>query len=336
MSEIIRIGLDTSKHVFQVHGVDASERPILRRQLRRGELERFFAKLAPTVIGIEACAASHHWARRLMALGHEVRLLPAQYVKPYAKRGKSDRIDAEAICEAMSRPSMRFVPVKSEAQQAGTMLLKVRDLLIKQRTMLVNAIRAHAAEFGVIAAKGVGRVKELLERAREELPPLAFALLLTLNQQLAHLEVELKRIEKLLMAWHRDNELSRRLAGIPGVGPIVAVTLALRVPDPKAFRSARHFAAWTGLTQRENATAGKSKPGKISRQGDETLRRLLVVGATSIVKLAKRGKGSPWLIALMQRRPPKLAAVALANKTARIAWAMMMSGQTYRPATAAS
>jgi transposase len=288
------------------------------------------------MIGLEACGASHHWARQLGALGHEVRLLPAQYVKPYVRRGKSDKADAEAICEAMSRPSMSFVPVKSEAQQSGAMLLKVRELLIKQRTMLINAIRGHAAEFGLIEATGAGRVHTLLDRARQELPEMVTSLLAVLGGQLDHLEAELKRIDALLMAWHRSNEICRRLAGIPGIGPLGAMTLLLRVPDPKAFRSARQFAAWTGLTPRENSTAGKNRPGRISRAGDEALRRILVLGATAMIKLAKHGKGSPWLLALLGRcSSPKQAAVALANKNARIAWAMMMSGESYRPSTAA-
>jgi transposase len=230
---------------------------------------------------------------------------------------------------------MPFVPIKSESQQAGAMLLKVRDLLIKQRTMLVNAIRGHAAEFGVIGAKGVGRVRDVIAKAGETLPPLAFELLSVLAGALDELEIRLRQVDARLLAWHRGHETSRRLTGIPGVGPIGAMTLALRVPDPTVFRSARHFAAWIGLTPREHSTAGKHRPGRISRAGDETLRRLLVVGATAMIKLAKNGRGSPWLMALLQRRPPKLAAVALANKTARIAWAMMISGEAYRGAQAA-
>jgi transposase len=330
MSDIIRIGLDTSKHVFQVHGVDAEERPVLLRRLGRGQVERFFAALAPTRVGLEASGAAHHWARVLGALGHEVRLLPPQYVKPYVKRGKNDGVDAEAICEAMSRPHMRFVPAKSEASQAAAMLLRVRELLVKQRTMLVNAIRGHAAEFGVIGAKGVGRVSEVLARARETLPALAWELLAVLAGQLEALEERLKRINAELRAWHRHNETSRRLAAIPGIGPVAATSLVLRVADARAFRSARHFAAWIGLTPREHSTAGRQRLGKISRQGDETLRKLLVVGATAVVKQASRGRGPDWLLALLKRRPPKVVAVALANKMARIAWAMMVSGQAYR------
>jgi transposase len=330
MGKVIRIGLDTSKQSFQVYGVDRSERMAVCRQLSRAQVEKFFAALPPTVVGLEACGASHYWARVLRELGHEVRLLPPQYVKPYVKRGKNDRIDAEAICEAMSRPSMRFVPVKSADAQAAAMLLSVRDLLVKQRTMLVNAIRGHAAEFGVIGAKGVGRIADVLARARESVPQLAWDLLAVLAGQLEVLEIQLGKIEKQLKAWHRANERSQRLATIPGVGSVIAMTMALRVPDPTVFRSGRHFASWIGLTPREHSTAGKQRLGKISREGDEALRRLLVVGATSIVKLAKRGKGPAWLLALLKRRPAKVVAVALANKMARIAWAMMVSGEVYR------
>lgn len=330
MAQVIRIGLDTSKHVFQVHGVDKSEGAALRRQLSRGQVEKFFAGLAPTVIGLEACGASHHWARTLGDLGHEVRLLPPQYVKAYVKRGKNDRIDAEAICEAMSRPSMRFVPVKSADEQAAAMLLSVRDLLVKQRTMLVNAIRGHAAEFGVIGAKGAARIADVLARARESLPKLAWDLLAVLAGQLEVLELQLAHIEKQLRTWHRENERSQRLATIPGVGPVGAMTMVLRVPDPTVFRSGRHFASWIGLTPREHSTAGRQRLGKISREGDEALRRLLVVGATSVIKQAQRGRGPDWLLALLKRRPAKVVAVALANKMARIAWAMMVSGQVYR------
>jgi transposase len=330
MGEVIRVGLDTSKHVFQVHGVDRRERVALCRQLGRGQVEKFFAALPPTVVGLEACGASHYWARVLRELGHEVRLLPPQYVKPYVKRGKNDRLDAEAICEAMSRPAMRFVPVKSADEQAAAMLLSVRDLLVKQRTMLANAIRGHAAEFGVIGAKGVGRIAEVLARARECVPPLARDLMVVLAGQLEVLEIQLGKIEKQLRTWHRENERSRRLATVPGIGPVGAMTMVLRVPDPTVFRSGRHLASWIGLTPREHSTAGKQRLGKISREGDEALRRLLVVGATSVVKQAQRGRGPTWLLTLLRRRPAKVVAVALANKMARIAWAMMVSGEVYR------
>ena len=330
---IMRIGLDTSKHVFQVHGVDDSERAVLRRQLRRSEMAKFFGKLSATRIGLEACGASHHWARVLRGLGHEVVLLPPQYIKPYVKRGKNDAIDAAAICEAMSRPGMRFVPIKTTEQQAGLMVLRVRDLLVKQRTMLINAIRGHAAEFGVTAAKGPAKLAELLQQAHAEaagVPALALEMLAVLAAQLDALDAKLKALEARLMAWHRQDPVSRCLATIPGVGPIGAVSFALKVSNPKAFRSGRHFAAWLGLTPKENATGGRHRPGRITRQGDEGLRKLLVLGATAVIQFAKPGRAAPWLLNLLARKPKKLAAVALANKMARILWAMMVSGELYR------
>jgi transposase len=322
---IIRIGMDTSKHVFQLHGVDEHEQAVLRRRLRRAEVAKFFGKLPSTRIGLEACGAAHHWARVLRGLGHEVVLMPPQYIKPYVKRGKNDASDAAAICEAMSRPGMRFVPVKSREEQAGLMLLKVRDLLVKQRTMLVNAIRGHAAEFGVVGAKGPERIAALLQRVAEDagVPALARALLDGLAGQLA-------AIEARLMARHRTDPRSRLLATIPGVGPIGALSFALKVPDARVFRSGRHFAAWLGITPREHSTAGRQQLGRISRQGDHRLRRLLVLGATAVIQQAKAGRAAPWLLQLLARKPKKLAAVALANKMARIIWAMLVSGEVYR------
>ena len=329
---IIRIGLDTSKHVFQLHGVDENEQTVLRRQIRRSEVEKFFAKLPPTRIGIEACGASHYWARRLRGLGHAVMLMPPQYIKPYVKRGKNDAIDAAAICEAMSRPAMRFVPVKTAEQQAALTMLRARDLLVKQRTMLINAMRGHAAEFGVTAPKGPQQISELLRRlaSGEDVPALAREMIGLLAGQLEAVNAKLKAIEARLVAWHRQDQTSQCLVTIPGIGPIAGVSFALKVPDPKGFRSGRHFAAWTGITPRENATGGKPRPGRISRQGDESLRRLLVLGATAVIRQAKEGRASPWLLGLLARKPKKLAAVALANKMARTIWAMMMSGETYR------
>jgi transposase len=336
MDKIIRIGLDTSKHVFQVHGVDAAERAAVRKKLRRSEVEGFFAALPPTLIGLEACGASHHWARLLVRLGHEVRLLPPQYVKPYVKRGKNDAADAEAICEAMARPSMRFVPVRTAENQAELMLHRARDLLIKQRTMLANAIRGHAAELGVTGAKGVGRVRALLERIALDpaLPELAREIFAQLGEQLEAVDAKVLALEARLKAWHRANERSQRLAAIPGIGPIGATALAMKVPDPTVFRSARHFAAWLGLTPKDHSTAGRQRLGGITRAGDETLRRLLVSGAMAAIQRAKPGRASPWLLDLLARKPKKLAAVALANKTARIAWALMARNQTYRSAAA--
>jgi transposase len=332
VEQVIRIGLDTSKSVFVVHGVDAQERPVLRRKLRRAEVEPFFARLPPALIGLEACGGSHHWARRLKELGHEVRLLPPQYVKAYLKRGKNDARDAEAICEALARPTMRFVPVKSAEQQAALMLHTARDLLIRQRTMLANAIRGHAAEFGLCAPQGLGKVEALLKRVAEDqsIPALARDILELYRRQLEALEERIEVLERRLMAWHRQCALSRRLATIPGIGPIAATALAMKVPDPAVFRSARHFAAWLGLTPKDHSTAGRQRLGGITRAGDEGLRRLLVVGATSVVQHTRPGRGSVWLLALLARKPRKLAAVAWANKAARIAWAMMTSGQKYQ------
>ena len=341
---IIRIGLDTSKSVFQVHGVDEQERPALRRQLRRGQIEKFFAKLPPTRIGLEACGASHHWGRVLRDLGHEVVLIPPQYIKPYVKRGKNDAIDADAICEAMSRPGMRFVPIKSREEQAALMLLKVRDLLTKQSTMLSNAIRGHAAEFGVVGAKGPQKIKQLLERIAEaNMPEPARELLNSLANQLAAIEVRLAALEAKLMAHHKADPRSQLLATIPGVGPVTAVSIALKVPDATLFRSGRHFAAWLGITPREHSTAGRQRLGKISRQGDEGLRRLLVLGATAVIQQVDRrrkadkttGSDAPWLLQLLARKPKKLAAVALANKMARTIRAMLVSGELYRRPQAA-
>jgi transposase len=336
MNDLIRIGIDTSKSVFVLHGVDAAEQPMLRRKLRRRQMLEFFAKLPPVRIGIEACGAAHYWARELMALGHEVRLLPPQYVKPYVQRGKNDAADASAICEAMGRPRMRFVPVKTAEQQAALMLVGVRDQLVARRTQLSNMIRGYAAEFGITAAKGLDKIEPLLaEIAQDEsVPVLARELLAQQGRQYAQLQAELKTIEARLRAWHRANPDSRRLAKIPGIGPVGAPELIMKTPDPGAFTSARHFAAWIGLTPKDHSTAGKTRLGKITRAGDERLRSILVAGATAVIKQARRGRGhpSPWLVALLKRKPPKLAAVALANKNARIAWKLMMTGERYNGA----
>ena len=333
---IIRIGLDTSKHVFQMHGVDENDQPVLRQRIRRSEVEKVFAKLPPTRIGMEACGASHYWARVLRRLGHEVLLIPPQYVKAYVRRGKNDAIDAEAICEAMGRPRTRFVPVKSAGQQAALTMLGVRDLLVKQRTMLINAIRGHAAEFGVTVVKGPKQVAALLQRLAtgEDVPALAREIIGVLASQLDGLNIKLKAIEARVMAWHRQDQTSQCLATIPGIGPIGGVSFALKVPDPKAFHSGRHFAAWIGITPREDSTAGRQRLGRISKAGDEDLRRLLVLGATAVIQQAKPGRASPWLMGLLARKAKKVAALALANKMARIIWAMMVSGETYRRTTA--
>ena len=332
MNQISRIGMDTSKHIFQLYGVNSVEAPVLRKKLRRKEMVSFFEKLAPTVIAIEACGASHHWARLLQSFGHSVKLIAPQLVKPYVKRGKNDAADAEALCEAMSRPTMRFVPVKTAEQQAALMLVSVRDRLIRNRTQLANAIRGYAAEFGLTAAKGIAHLGPLLERiqADESLPSLARELFAIQAEDLMQLQAQIGELNAKLMTWHRADECSRRLAKIPSVGPIGAVLLKMKTPDPQLFRSGRQFAAWIGLTPKDHSTAGKVKLGGITRAGDEGLRSVLVAGATAVIQHAQRGgKPSPWLAGILKRKSPKLAAVALANKTARIAWKMMVTGETY-------
>ena len=334
MDEIIRIGMDASKHIFQLHGVDAAEAPVLRKKLHRKAMMVFFEKLAPTVIAIEACGASHHWARLLQSFGHRVKLIPPQLVKPYVKRNKNDAADAAALCEAMSRPTMRFVPVKTAEQQAALMLVRVRDRLIRTRTQLANAIRGHAAEFGVTAARGLAHLVPLLERLRadESLPVLARDLFAIQAKEYAQLQERIAEVEAKLMAWHRGDECSRRLAKIPGIGPIGAVLLTMKTPAPELFRSGRQFAAWIGLTPKDHSTAGKVRLGVITRAGDEALRSTLVAGATAIIQQLRKGCGrtaSPWLLELLKRKPPKFAAVALANKMARIAWKLMLTGETY-------
>ena len=340
MNEITRIAIDTSKSVFTLHGVDAAGRPVLRRNLRRQDMPAFFEKLPPVEVVLEACGGSHHWGRRLTELGHQVRLIPAQYVKPFVKRGKNDRNDAEAICVAASQPTIGSVAVKSAATQARTMLLSVRELLVRQRTQLVNALRGHAAEFGLVAPlgeKGLARLQgEVATAADDTVPAEAKQALALLGREVERIEARLAEIDAKLMQQHKADPLSRRLAGIPGIGPISALNFALRV-DPTQFRSGRHFAAWLGLVPQERSTGGKQRLGGISRAGDERLRQLLVLGATAVIRHARpdRPKTSPWLLQLLARRPRKLVAVALANKMARILWAMMTSGEAYRQPAAA-
>lgn len=335
MDQITRIGMDTSKQSFQLHGVNAAENPVLRRKLRRPQMIAFVAALPPTVIGIEAGGAAHHWSRTFSAMGHEVRIIAPQFVKPYVKRGKNDAADAEALCEAMSRPTMRFVPEKTAEQQAALMMVSLRDRLVRSRTQLTNAIRGHATELGLIAARGIDKVALLLARIAEDsdLPDLARSLFAQLGEELAELEARLKQVNAELMAWHRQSELSKRLTQIPGVGPIGASMLALKTPDPQSFRSARHFAAWIGLTPKDHSTGGRTRLGGITRAGDEGLRSVLVVGATALIQHVRRTRRSwPWLERLLACKPPKLVAVALANKIARIAWKLMISGEDYEPA----
>jgi transposase len=336
MNEITRIAIDTSKSVFTVHGTDAAGRALVRRNLRRRELIGFFAKLPPLEVAMEACGGSHHWGRLLTGLGHRVRLIPAQYVKPFVKRAKNDRNDAEAISEAASRPTMHTVAIKSTEAQASAMLLTVRELLVRQRTQLVNALRGHAAEFGLVAAKGDKGLAALRREiaGKEDLPAAAQQALELLGEEIDRIAARLDPMEKALMAQHKANGVSRLLAEIPGVGPLGALNFSLRV-DAGQFRSGRHFSAWLGLVPKEHSTGGKQRLGAISRAGDERLRQLLVLGATAVIQHAKPGRNgaSAWLMALLKRKPRKLAAVALANKMARIIWAMLTSGEAYRHPT---
>ena len=341
MNKAITIGVDLAKNVFQVHGVDAEGGVVFRRQLRRGQVLPFFGKQAPCLVGMEACATAHHWARELAALGHEVRLMPPRYVKPYVKRNKNDAADAAAICEAVTRPTMRFVAIKSPEQQSVLMLHRTRELMVRQRTMLVNAIRAHMAEFGIVVRVGLPQVETLLavvdNEADDRLPPLARACLSGLAAQFMSLQAEIGVAEKRIHAWHKSNEVSRRLETIPGIGPIIATALAASITDPSVFKSGRELAAWIGLVPRQTSTGGKERLGRISKQGDQYLRWLLVAGAMAVIRQAKRrDTANPWLAGLIASKPTKVAAVALANKSARIAWVLMRHGGTYRKPAAAA
>jgi transposase len=326
-----------------LHGVNATGQVVVRKRLRRAEVLTFFAELEPCLVGMEACATAHHWARELIKLGHTVKLMPPAYVKPYVRRGKNDVTDAAAICAAVMRPSMRFVPVKSADQQSVLMLHRVRALLIRQRTMLINARRAHLAEFGIVVAQGVRPLAALIEkvfgadRQTAEIPPLARTALEPLVASLMDLQPRIKALEADLLAWHRSSEESRRLETIPGVGFITATALAATVTDPTHFRSGREFVAWLGLTLRQNSSGGKARLGRISKMGDGYLRMLLVVGATAVMRYARQNTAANtrWIQGLLATKPARLVAVALANKTARIAWAVLARKEVYRLATPA-
>jgi transposase len=342
--QVSTIGFDLSKNVFQVHGVAENGAMVVRKRLRRAQVLEFFAGLAPCLVGMEACASAHHWARELMKLGHAVKLMPPSYVKAYVRRGKNDAADAEAICEAVGRANMRFVPVKSIDQQGVLMLHRTRALLIRQRTMLANALRSHLAEFGIIVAQGVGRVVSLIEKIfgdgedALELPRPARSALAALAAQFLDLAPRIKALEVELLAWHKTSEESRRLETIPGVGFITATAIAATVSDASHFRSGRQFAAWLGLVPRQNSSGGKTRLGGISKMGDRYLRSLLFVGATAVIRFArtKASARTAWINALLAKKPARLVAVALANKTARIAWALLARREVYRvPALAA-
>jgi transposase len=336
MQTVTTIGLDIAKSVFQVHGVDAEGNVLIRRQLKRRYVLAFFQKLSPCLVGIEACATSHHWSRELTALGHSVQLMPPAYVKPYVKRQKNDAADAEAICEAVTRTNMRFVETKTPEQQSCLMLHRTRQLFIRQQTSVINAIRAHMAEFGIVAPVGRHGVEALLEVVADvgdnRVPEVARACLAALGAQLRRLKQQILEFDRMIMAWHRSNETSRRLDAVPGMGPALATALVASVADPKAFRSGRNFSAWIGLVPKQHSSGGKDRLGSISKQGDRYLRSLFTAGALAVIRYAKihGTQHRPWLAALLARRPTKVAAIALANKIARTAWAMMARGERYK------
>ena len=335
MAKISMIGVDLAKNVFQLHGIDASGKVVLRRQLRRGQMETFFAELPPgVVVGMEACGGAHHWGRVVEKLGHEARLMPAAYVKPYVKRNKNDGRDAEGVCEAMGRPTMRFVPVKSVESQAVLVVHRTRRLLVRQRTMSANAFRSALAEFGIVAAQGLKGLRTLIDRLEDDespLPDQARMALRVLARQWATLNADICKLETQIVRAAKTDAVARRLMAIPGLGPIGATATLAAVPDARVFKSGRDFAAWLGLTPRQFGTGGKQRSGGISKQGDRTLRTLLTVGATAYLKVERaRGPRDPWLRDLLARRPFKVVAMAYAAKMARIIWAMLVTGESYR------
>lgn len=342
MSEIITVGLDLAKHVFQVHGADGSGRAALRKRLRRDQVLAFFGQLPRCVVAMEACGGAHFWGREIGKLGHEVRLIPPAYVKPFVKRQKNDAADAEAICEAAMRPTMRFVPVKSEETQGAAMVFRIRELLIRQRTQAINALRGHLGEFGQIVPQGAAnaaRIIAIVEDPDGGLPTDAMATLKALVATLIHLEGEIGKLDAEIARRAKENDVARRLMTVPGIGPLIATAFAVLAPPPETFRKARDFAAWLGLTPRQHSTGGKQRLGASTKMGERSLRRLLIIGANSvIIKRHAHASTKPgtWLGGMLTRKPPMLVRVALANKMARIVWALMVRGGVYQSPVAAA
>ncbi|HET9231946.1 MAG TPA: IS110 family transposase [Vitreimonas sp.] len=339
MDQVVTIGMDIAKSVFQLHGIDAAGAVRLRKRLTRSRVLEFFQKQPPCLVGIEACGSAHYWGRELTALGHDVRLIPPNYVKPYVKRQKNDAADAEAICEAVTRPSMRFVAIKSPEQQSIMVAHRARSILMRQRIQLSNAIRGHLCEFGLVAPVGRNGLETLIAAVADagdaRVPQAARSCLQMLIAQLRLVNEQILESDRCIIASARSTDIGKRLMEIPGVGPVLASALVAAV-DPKAFRSGRNLAAWIGLVPRQNSSGGKERLGGITKQGDRYLRQLLVVGAVAVIRYAQRhGARRPWLVRLLARRTPKVAAVALANKNARMAWAIMTSGEHYREPLAA-
>jgi transposase len=334
MKKFIRIGVDLAKNYIQVHALESEGGRVVSRKLTRAKMFTFFSDCEPCVVGMEACGSAHYWARELTAMGHEVKLMPPSYVKPYVKRGKNDAVDAEACCEGVSRPTMRFVPVKSAAQQAVLMLHKTREQLTKQRTMNVNALRGHLSEFGLVVAKGIENVKELIAMAADDarLPTAAKACVTFIAGQIAALDASIRNIEKEIRRVNAQDETSRLLDKIPGVGPIIASAVSASLPDPSVFKSGRDFAAFLGLTPRQNSSGGKDRLGGISKQGNRYLRTQLVLGATSLLRVAGKHKGAlaDWINGMLAKKPRRHVSVALANKLARIIWAVANTGELFR------
>lgn len=341
MIEVSTVGIDLAKSVFQVHGSDAVGNVIFRKKLRRDQVLTFFSRLSPCVVAMEACASAHFWAREIAALGHKARLIPPAYVKPFVKRQKNDMADAEAICEAAQRPTMRFVQPKSADTQASAVVFRTRDLLVRQRTQLINALRGHLAEFGFVVRQGVGHVVKLVEIVGDptsDIPREARPVLAIMAQSLQALQAQIVLLDREIAARAKADPVAKRLMTIPGVGPVVATALVALAPAASTFRRGRDFAAWLGLVPRQHSSGGKDRLGRTTKMGERSLRRLLIIGASSATKVAARNpdKASAWLTSMLARKPRMLVTVALANKIARTVWALMAHGGSYKaPAPAA-